>query len=809
MGKVEKRELSEKSTSNNTFSNAQMIDTREIRAKDESIKFPHLEIEKKWMEIWEKTGLYKTEIDSNKAKYYVLDMYPYPSGSGLHVGHVEGYTATDIVSRYKRMKGFEVLHPMGWDSFGLPTENFAIKTGMDPHDTTRENIDIFRRQCIRTGLSIDWTREIDTSQEDYYLWTQQLFLDLYEKGLAYKNEAPANWCTGCQTVISNEQVIDSKCERCDSPVETKKIEQWFFKITNYADRLIEDLDKVDWPENSKLIQKNWIGKTDGYEITVQVEGKNDKVKIFTTNLQKIETASFVVLAPEFPDLYNFVTTENTDEIENYIKNVTPQSETGRKKSDWKKSGVFTGTYIINPITKERMPVLVADYALMELGKGIFLGTPSINEKDRDFAIKFGLAMGKELKGKISKNKNEKILQQLGESVEKKTLYKLRDWLVSRERYWGAPIPIVHCEKCGDVPVPREQLPVTLPKMEDFKPTGVPPLARSKEFLNTRCPNCGDKAERETKTLDTFVDSAWYFLRFIDPKNNKELGNKKLLDKWLPVDYYMGGADHLTGHLMYSRFIVKVLFDIGKISIDEPFLSLKHIGMIFGEDGRKMSKRWGNSVNPEDVANAIGSDSLRLFEMFLGPIDQPKIWNTKSINGPRRFIDKVWQSRTKVTSNKISAEEIGKINPLITKVGSAIESNKFNTAVSDFMTYLNSIENSKTISRESFEIFLKLLSPFAPFITEELWQRLGNKNSIHTSSWPELIKQDIESGTEISIMINGRFKGTIIDQGWNGENINEQIINFLKDDENLAKEFTEGVEYKNIIYKKDRVINIIR
>ncbi|MDD4938324.1 MAG: class I tRNA ligase family protein [Candidatus Shapirobacteria bacterium] len=780
-----------------------MIDVR--NSESENSKFPHIEVEKKWADKWVEDNLYKADDSSGRPKYYVLDMYPYPSGSGLHVGHVEGYTATDIISRYKRMSGFEVMHPMGWDSFGLPTENFAIKTGRDPHEVTEENIKVFKRQCIRMGLSIDWNREIDTSKETYYKWTQKLFLELFEKGLAYKAEAPVNWCTGCNTVISNEQVVDLKCERCDSPVETKKIEQWFFKITDYAERLIEDLDKVDWSENSKLIQRNWIGKTDGYEVSIDIVDSDKKTEIFTTDLTNFNNATFVVLAPESPLLSDFVTEENKEKVDDYVKGIIPQSAIDRKKSSIEKTGVFTGSYIINPINEEKMPIWVADYVQMEYGKGITLGIPLVDKKDKEFAQNYGLKMSVAITDNMSESK---ILEILGNSVNKKTLYKLRDWLVSRERYWGAPIPIIHCDSCGDVPVPEDQLPVLLPKLDDFKPTGVPPLAKSKEFLNTTCPCCGGTAQREAKTLDTFVDSAWYYLRFADPKNTNELGSKELLDKWLPLDYYVGGADHLTGHLMYSRFIIKVLYDLGEINFDEPFTTLKHIGMISGEDGRKMSKRWGNSVNPVDVANEFGSDALRLFEMFMGPLELPKNWSNKGIIGPRRFIDKVWQLKDKVVDREISPEEIKNLNPLIEKITSGIESNRFNTAVSEFMKYLNTLNNQNEISKMSFETFMQLLAPFAPFITEEIWKKLGHQESIHRSSWPETFKQESQQkGVEISLMINGRFKGIIFDQGWDGENINSAILGFIHDDERFTGDI-EGVNVKNIIYKKGKVINIV-
>lgn len=795
--------------------------TGEIR-KDIS-PFPHNEVEPKWMNRWVDDKLYQAHDNTDKPKYYVLDMYPYPSGSGLHVGHVEGYTATDIVSRFKRMKGYEVLHPMGWDAFGLPTENYAISTGEDPHVVTARNADTFREQCIRTGFSIDWDREIDTSKEEYYKWTQSIFLDLFDKGLAYKAEVSANWCVGCQTVIANEQVQDACCERCSSPVESRNVEQWFFKITDYADRLIEDLDKVDWLESTKEGQKNWIGKTEGTELQVDLASGEEGLSIFMTQPELLYGASFIAIAPEHPDAHRLIMENRKSEALEYISSMTPQSEIERKKQK-AGTGVFTGSFAINPLTGEQIPIWIADYMLMNDAGGIRAGVPAESEKDRDFALAHELQIVPVLelsengsadrkilfgkyRGDTQLEARGKIIEELDNRAVPATKYNLRDWNISRERYWGAPIPIIHCDSCGDQPVPRDQLPVALPQIDDFRPTGIPPLAKSEEFLNVPCPHCNNPAQRETKTLDTFVDSAWYFMRFADPHNNDSIGDKDLLNKWLPVDYYVGGADHTAGHLLYARFITKVLFDLGRIDFDEPFKTLKHQGMILGPDGRKMSKRWGNTVNPLDVSNELGSDALRVYEMFMGPLDQSKVWDTQSITGSRRLIDRVWQMRQKVQVEvQATPEEKSRANILIENVTSAIESSRFNIAVSEFMKYINFVDESGKIDRQSYETFLKLLAPYAPFITEELWERAGNTYSIHQSSWPEPSQEGARARSPIPVMVNGKFRGTILPQEGLGES-DEEIMAFLRTDEKLAGQLT-NITARRIIYKQGKAINIV-
>jgi len=790
-------------------------------------KFPHVKVEMRWKDRWVDDKLYKAHDDSGKPKFFVLDMYPYPSGAGLHVGHIEGYTATDIMARYKRLKGFEVLHPMGWDAFGLPTENYAIQTGINPHQVTSNNVKVFKGECIRSGFSIDWDREIDTSSEEYYKWTQKIFLDLFKKGLAYKAEAPVNWCTGCKTAIANEQVQAGCCERCDSAVESRNIEQWFLKITDYADRLIKDLDGLDWPESTKERQRNWIGRSEGNNIKFPLlEGDMEDLTIFTTKPETLYGVSFIAIAPEHPLLEKLVGDDQRQRVTEYVSGIIPQTQIERQKAKREKTGVFTGKYALNPLTGERIPIWVADYVLMDYGTGIVMGVPAHDERDQDFAkthnlkstpvinedeqypndLQKGTFLIGKYQGKRVEDSMDQIFQDLGDKTEKAVKYKLRDWLVSRERYWGAPIPIINCEQCGDQPVPEDQLPVRLPEMDDFTPTGVPPLAKSDEFLHTICPNCNGNAERETKTLDTFVDSSWYYMRFADPHNDTSLASKDLLNRWLPVDLYMGGSDHATGHLLYARFIAKVLHDLGQIDFDEPFTTLKHQGMILGEDGRKMSKRWGNVISPSVVSDEYGSDVLRVYEMFLGPLEQSKAWDPKAITGSRRFIDRVWQIQQKVQQEPDSQEEEDKTNLLVENVTNYIESGKFNLVISEFMKYLNFVDKSGKIGKQSYETFLKTLAPYTPFIAEELWERAGNTYSIHQSSWPESIKREQSvSRVPIPITINGKFMGTILLPEELGDT-EEEILAFIRSNERFASKL-DNLTVKKVIYKRGKIFNI--
>jgi len=705
----------------------------------ENKKSPYIAIEQKWMQRWDIDKLYRADDHSKKPTFTCVDMYPYPSGSGLHVGHVEGYTATDILSRAKRMQGYEVLHPMGWDAMGLPTENHAIKTGEDPHEVTRKNADVFRSQCKRMGFSIDWDREIDTSQKEYYKFTQEIFLKLYKKGLAYKAEGPVNWCGGCKTSLSNDQAQGGCCERCNSPVEIKNIEQWYLKITDYAERLLEDIDKLDWPSSTKEKQRNWIGKTEGFEMKMKVDGESTQLDLFTSMPEMLASASYITIAQDHPQVSQLISDEQRELVGDYMASHS-LNEMSRKKAD-PDSGVVTGKYVINPLTGDRMEVRLSNTVLMDEYGGVHIGQEIVEGES------------------IERPSRNEVLSLLGDKAKPKIHYKMRDWLVSRERYWGAPIPMIHCDTCGDQPVPADQLPVELPEMEDFKPTGTPPLARVPEFFNTTCPCCSGTATREAKTLDTFVDSAWYYMRYADPSNPNSIGDPELIKRWLPVDYYVGGSDHATGHLIYARFITKVLFDLGEVPFNEPFKRLFHQGMINDEHNKKMSKRNENGIRPELVADQYGSDALRLAEMFFGPLEDPKPWSYAAVEGTKKFVDKVYRIfKESDLKRQPTQEELANIDALVFKITERIDRGQFNVAVSDFMDYLKKMDKTKAPSKQIAEIFLKLLAPFAPFITEELWETIGNKYSIHKEEWPQYSGQNLESAnvtTPIPITINGK------------------------------------------------------
>lgn len=805
------------------------INPRPDDRESELSRFPHKEVELRWSERWYQDKLYRADDSSPKPKYYVLDMYPYPSGAGLHVGHVEGYTASDVVARFKRMNGFEVLHPMGWDAFGLPTENYAIETGRNPHDVTAENIAIFKAQCQKTGFSIDWDREIDTSKEDYYKLTQRLFLELFKTGLAYKDKAPANWCPDCQTVIANEQVVGGCCERCSSQVETKKIEQWFFKITDYADRLIGDLGQLDWPESTKIGQINWIGRSEGRNIRFSIiDGDLDDLTVFTTRPETLYGASFIAIAPEHPLVEKLVSDDQRESVDDYVSRIIPQTQIERKKTNREKTGVFIGKYVQNPLTSKLLPIWVADYVLMDYGTGIIMGVPAHDERDKDFAEKHNLEIipvvkpdeehpndtGKSVfvagkyEGQRVEDAIEQLFRDLGDRSEQGVQYKLRDWLISRERYWGAPIPIIHCDQCGDQPIPIDQLPVLLPKdIEDYKPTGTPPLAKSEQFMEVSCPHCNGAAKREAKTLDTFVDSSWYFLRFADPHNPNAFANEDLLKRWLPVDFYVGGTEHTVGHLLYARFITKALYDLGYLKFDEPFTSLRHPGIVLGPDQRKMSKRWGNVINPEDVSDEFGSDTLRIYEMFMGPLDKSKPWNVRSVNGVRKFVDRVWRLQEKM-GESVSENERQFTDTLIANVTTAVEAGKYNIAVSEFMKYVNKIEELGNISKASLENFLKCLAPFAPFITEEVWTRLGNQYSIHLEQWPKsvLTTSRHEVPKVIPVQINGKTRGLVeISPDFTGTE--EQLRQLIESEDKISSKIPDK-PIQRIVYVPGKIINIV-
>ena len=778
--------------------------------------YNHTEIESKWRSRWLSDSLYKT-INSKKIKKYVLDMFPYPSGAGLHVGHIKGYAASDIIARYYRMKGFEVLHPMGWDAFGLPTENFAIKNNKNPFIITDENTKAFRKEIINAGIGIDWSREINTSNKNYYKWNQWLFLKLYENGLAYKKKSPINWCPTCKTALANEQVLSGRCERCNTPVEIKNIEQWFFRTTKYAEELIDDLKDLDWPNSTKIGQKNWIGKSIGVKVKFKIANSTNNIEIFTTKIETIYGVTFIALAPESPLINTVVKKEYKSKVLEYIKNITPQSEIERKKDV--KTGVFSGNYAVNPINNKEIPIWIADYVLMDYGTGAVMGVPAHDTRDKLFAkihkiesikvvdYKKNIMIISQYNGEDIVIAKEKIIQDLDKNAEKNIQYKLRDWLISRERYWGSPIPIIYCEKCGEVPVPIDDLPVIIPEdIEDFRPSGIPPLAKSETFMNTKCPKCNGPAKREPKTMDTFVDSSWYYFRFTDPNNTKNFASDSKIKKWMPVDIYIGGAEHTAGHLIYSRFITKFLRNIGLINFSEPFLKLRHQGMILGEDGRKMSKRWGNVVSAEFAENEYGADAVRLYEMFMGPLKKSANWSTTSIIGVRRFIQRVWNLQYIQDKKEESNKEIFLTNNLIKEISNYIESGKYNLCVSESMKYINEIEKEGSISRSNFKKFLLILAPFAPFVTEELWSILKEEYSIHKQQWPSFDKniKDLNKDIMLPIQINGKFRGSInITKGTD----KKEIINLLLKDSKL-KDRIQNLKIKDIIYIKDKIMNIV-
>ena len=733
-------------------------------------KYDHKKIEAKWQKIWEETQAFKAEEDSSKPKAYILDMFPYPSGDGLHVGHVEGYTATDIYSRYKRMRGFNVLHPMGWDAFGLPAENYAIKTGVPPQETTDKSIENFRKQIKALGLSYDWSREVGTHNPDYYRWTQWLFAKFFEKGLVYKKKALVNWDPIDQTVLANEQVLpDGTAERSGAKVEKRDLEQWFFKITDYADELADSLDQVDWPESTKINQRNWIGQSEGAEISFELRASSEKtessqlkplslVKVFTTRPDTLFGATYLVLAPEHEEIANLKSQiTNKSEVEKYVNDSKNKSDIERSAEGKEKTGVeLKGIKAINPANKEEIPVWIADYVLGHYGTGAIMAVPAHDERDHEFAKKFGLPIRE-----IELEDPKDITKRVGGTWTKK--YRLRDWLISRQRYWGAPIPIVYDPSGKPHAIPAEHLPWMLPTDVAFKPTGTSPLGQSKELLERTEKIFGKGWTPEIDTMDTFACSSWYFFRFFDPKNDKEFASKKEMQKWLPVNLYVGGAEHTVLHLLYARFFTKALRDMGYIAFGEPFLKLRHQGTILAEDGRKMSKRWGNVINPDDMTERFGADALRLYEMFMGPLEAMKPWSTKNIAGTERFLERVWKLGMSLelgaSSNSKLSPQSSKLDVLlhqtIKKVGEDIESLKMNTAVSALMILLNELEKSP--SRDAYKIFLQLLSPFAPHMAAEL----AEKHSIDLSVWPAYDTSKLIAETvKIAVQVNGKVRGTI-------------------------------------------------
>ncbi|MFC1656688.1 leucine--tRNA ligase [Patescibacteria group bacterium] len=795
-------------------------------------KYNYKNIEKKWQEIWEKEKPFQADEKSKKKKYYVLDMFAYISGAGLHVGHPKSYTATDIISRHKRACGLEVLHPVGWDAFGLPTENKAIKEKTHPKELTAKYVKRFRKQIKSLGFSYDWSRELTTCDPEYYKWTQWLFLQFYKAGLAYKKKAPVNWCESCKTVLANEQVVGGKCERCKNEVAQKELSQWFFKITKYIEPLLNDLEKLDWPESLKSLQKNWVGKSEGININYQIEGSKKKISAFTTRPDTNFGATFLVLAPESEFVAETLDDlPNKEKVKQYIKVASKKTELERKSGATKKTGVFTGLYAINDLNKKKMPIYIGDFVLTNVGTGAVVGVPGHDLRDFEFAQTMDLEIIRVVVGsdgdkspitKVKQVQEEegtminseflngmdihKATQKVMDYIEEKgwgkrtVNYKLRDWLISRQRYWGAPIPIIYCDKCGEVPVPEKDLPVELPDDVNFLPTGESPLAKSKSFHNVKCPKCNGGAKRESDTMDTFVDSSWYFLRYTDPQNQNQAFDNEKIKKWLPVDIYIGGAEHAVLHLLYARFITKALKDLGYLEFNEPFTKLVNQGLILAEDGKKMSKSLGNVINPDDIISEYGADTLRVYEMFIGPIEDAAPWDTKGIIGIKRFLDRVWKIDQKITKSK---ESVVNIQPTINKVTSDIENLRFNTAISSMMEFVNSVYKNG-ILEENMKDFLIILSPFAPHLAAELWQKMKFDGGVWQQSWPQKQKIQTQAKSLVIIQVNGKVRSKITASTNSKE---DAILSLAKKEKNIQK-YIKNQQIKKVIYIPSKILNIV-
>jgi len=822
-----------------------------------NMKYNPPEIESRWQKYWETKRFYQAEDFSKKKKFYVLIEFPYPSGEGLHVGHCRSYSAMDAIARKKRMEGYNVLYPIGWDAFGLPTENYAIRTGIHPRVATDQNVANFKRQLKSLGLSFDWSREIDTTDPKYYKWTQWIFLKLFEKGLAYQAEIPINWCPSCKIGLADEEVIEGRHERCGEKVIRKKLRQWMIKITEYANRLIEDLKKVDYLEKIKTQQINWIGKSFGTEVNFKIENSNEVVKIFTTRIDTIFGVTAIVLAPENPLIENFKEkVENWEEVEKYIKEAEQKTEFERTQLEKIRTGVpLKGAFAINPANGEKVSVWVSDYVIGTYGGGAVMVVPAHDKRDYDFAKKYDLEIreviageniskgvfvdyGKlvnsgQFNGLTSKEAIEKITDWLKKrGLGKKSVqYKLRDWVFSRQHYWGEPIPIIHCQKCGAVPVPEKDLPIELPYVEKYQPTktGESPLAAIPEWANTKCPKCGGPAKRETDTMPNWAGSNWYYLAYIllgnqksKIKNQKDIWDKKKIKYWMPVDWYNGGMEHTTLHLLYSRFIYKFLYDIKIAPAPEPYQKRTSHGIVLAEDGRKMSKSFGNIINPDDTIKQYGADTLRVYEMFMGPFDQAIAWNTQGVKGVFRFLNRVWKLQEKIKNQKSKIKNTNQNSKLdrllhktIKKVSEDLENCKFNTAVSALMILTNELEKQEKISLNHYSKFLILLAPFAPHITEELWRQLGSastkssagkhQDSIHDEKWPkydsELIKEEMIT---LIIQVNGRVRDKIeVEVNISEEKAKELVISSKK-----VQKWISGKEIKKVIFVPRKLINIV-
>ena len=799
-------------------------------------RYDHDQVELKWQKIWEDAHCFEAKDDYSMPKFYPLIEFPYPSGHGLHVGHPRSNTALDIIARKRRMEGYNVLYPIGWDAFGLPTENYAIKTGIHPAKVTHDNIEHFRAQLKRLGFSFDWSREINTTDPDYYKWTQWIFLKFFEKGLAYKAEIPINFCTSCKVGLANEEVVDGVCERCGGVVVQKVRSQWMLKITEYAQRLIDDLDDLDYIERVKIQQKNWIGRSEGAEVIFPIEGYPEGLKVYTTRCDTLFGATYMVVSPEHPIIDAMKDTiENMDEVREYQKAAARKSDLERAELNKEKTGVMLkGLKATNPVTGKLIPVWISDYVLMGYGTGAIMAVPAHDERDWEFAKKFNMpiievvAGGRNVQEECYSDVESGIMVNSGfldgltvkEAIpamikwleekgigEKKVNYKLRDWVFTRQRYWGEPIPLVHCDKCGWVPLPYSELPLKLPEIEDFEPTddGSSALARATDWIKTTCPRCGGPANRETDTMPNWAGSSWYFIRYCDPHNDKELASREALEYWMPVDWYNGGMEHTTLHLLYSRFWYKFLYDIGVVPTKEPYKKRTSHGMILGENGEKMSKSRGNVVNPDDIVEEMGADAFRLYEMFMGAFDQPIPWSTQGARGCRRFLDRIWRMQDMVNGfDGIRPEMKALVHGTIKKVSEDYEAMKYNTAIAAMMTMVNELYNSGSVSKEEFHILLTLLNPVAPHMTEELNQRLGYEQPLYCTPWPKwdesaLVKNTIEYGVQVNGKIRARIELPI-------DMPKEEVEAAAKAHKDVVP-FLEGKTVRKVIVVKN-IVNIV-
>lgn len=798
------------------------------------------EVEKRWQDKWYAEGTFNAKNDYSKEKWFGLIEFPYPSGQGLHVGHPRSYTALDIIARKRRMQGYNVLFPIGFDAFGLPAENYAIKNHVHPKITTEKNINHFREQLKSIGFSFDWSREVNTTDPNYYKWTQWIFIQLYKHGLAYKATMPINFCTGCKVGLANEEVVNGVCERCGSPVVQKEKSQWMLRITKYAQRLIDDLDDVNFLDKIKAQQINWIGRSEGAEVNFKISGTDDNLLIYTTRPDTIFGATYMVVAPEHKLIEKYKDRiTNLEEVEEYKKKAALKSDFERAELNKEKTGVeIKGIKAVNPLTNEEIPIWISDYVLITYGTGAIMAVPAHDARDFEFAKKFNLPIKQVIKDKNAENDNKELeeaftdvnngiainsdflngldsKEAINKAIEyieehklgeRKVNYKLRDWVFSRQRYWGEPIPMVYCEKCGWVPIPEEELPLKLPDVEDYEPgeNGESPLAKHEEWINTTCPHCGGKARRETDTMPQWAGSSWYYLRYMDPHNDKALASKEALEYWSPVDWYNGGMEHTTLHLLYSRFWHKFLYDIGVVPTKEPYAKRTSHGMILGSNGEKMSKSKGNVINPDEIVDEFGADAFRVYEMFMGPFDQTAPWSMESIRGCMKFLDRVWNMQDFLVDGDTYSEKFEKMmHKAIKKVSSDIEEMKFNTSVATFMTMVNEFYKEKQINKAEFATFLQLLNPFAPHMTEELYQKIDGKEELAYKAWPTYDEaKTIEDEIEIPVQIKGKVRATITIKKDEDEEVVKQ-----KAKEAIANQI-EGKKIVKEIYVKNKIYNIV-